>query len=121
MDLFRLITGKTSRKITLTCRLHAASRYAQRSDIQTVENNVQDNKTTRLMPMMSQMIQQEPNVRACVTTHGRDRYSMTSHLRDRHMPAVVTASITIQQLVRSVRKGCAVVVYASGKREILIM
>ena len=45
LDFSHLITGKTSTKITLTYLWHAASRYAQSSDIQTVENNVQDNKS----------------------------------------------------------------------------
>ena len=35
LDFFRLITGKTLTKITLTCQWHAASRYARRSDIKT--------------------------------------------------------------------------------------
>ena len=53
-----------------------------------------------------------------VTTHGRDRYSATTHLRDRLMPAVVTARTTpgIQQMVRSVRQGCAMGVNANGRQ-----
>ena len=69
MDFSRLITGKTSTKITLTCRRHAASRYAQSSDIQTVENNVQDNKTTNANDVTKYSTRTE---RPHVTTHGRD-------------------------------------------------
>ena len=42
-----LITGKTSTEITLMCCWHDASQYAESSDIQTVENDIKDNKTIR--------------------------------------------------------------------------
>ena len=70
----------------------AANRYAQSSDIQTVKNNVQDDKTTRRKAMTSQMISKN-RTSACDYSE-RERHSETSYLRDRLMPAVVIARNT---------------------------
>ena len=60
------------------------SRYAQSSDIETVEKfNAND--------IINDSIRTQ---RQCVATQGHDRHSVASHLRDRLMPAVVTASNT---------------------------
>ena len=58
--------------------------------------------------------------RSRVTNHGRDWHSVTLHLRDRLMPAVVTAMnipvlITIHELIRSVKQGYAWMVNANGQ------
>ena len=73
MDFSRLITGNTSTKITSTCHWQAASRYAQSSDIQTVENNVQYNNAYGVT------IDSTRTERLRVTTHGQDRHPVTSH------------------------------------------
>ena len=86
-----LNTGKTSAKITLTCRLHAASRYARSSDIRTVDNNIKDHKTFNASDVIHDSTRTE---RPRVTKHGRDRHSVTSHLRDRLVLVVVTARNT---------------------------
>ena len=65
------------RKIQISRQLETASRTIRRLGERV------------FMPVTSQMIE-HPRV----TTHGRGRRSVTSHLRSRLMPAVATAMIT---------------------------
>ena len=63
----------------------------QSSDIQTVDNNIQDNNTFNASDVTKESTRTEcPRV----TTHDQDRHSVMSHLRDRLMQAVVTARNT---------------------------
>ena len=81
----------------------------QSTDVQTVENNVQDNKTTRRKVNASDVINDSTRSECpCVTTYGRDQ---EIHL----------VLMTMQQLVHSVRQGCAAMNNANGGHEILIM
>ena len=78
-----LITGRTSTKNILTCHWHAASRYAQSLDIQTVENNVQYTKCLGERFNANDVTNDSTRTkRPHVTTHGQDWHSVMSHLQD---------------------------------------
>ena len=94
-DFSRLFTGKTSanireravdmqqavmRKVQISRQLRTTSRTIRRLGEKFNANDVTNDSTRTKRPR--------------VTTHGRDWRSVTSHLRDRLMPAVVTAGNT---------------------------
>ena len=64
-------------KIQTSTQLRSASRITRRLGERFNANGITNDSTRTECP--------------CVTTHDRDQHSVTSHLRDRLLPAVVTA------------------------------